>query len=270
MNIEHISISRSQTFDSCKQNYKYRYHLKTVSPEPEPPFFNFGKIVHKIIEIHTLSKGKKNLQEIITDVTNGNIFLEDAVYNEQNQLVKEGKKADILSTEYKNKLIRMIKHYSTYSQRIGFEGQVEWKFDIDMDGKGRKMTGFIDRLIEKDGKYYIIDYKTTKPGKFRKDVNTIKKDLQLQTYAYVVASKLGIDPDKIKCFLFYLDDNKIIPAQYSSSVVYNVPNILLSKFIEIENTNPDTVVGNVSFSCNFCVYKSICPFKSFESRSIHR
>ena len=53
MNIEHISVSRKQCFDTCKAQYKYRYHLKIVSEEPTADHFTYGKIVHKVAENYT-------------------------------------------------------------------------------------------------------------------------------------------------------------------------------------------------------------------------
>ena len=50
MNIEHISVSRKQCFDTCKAQYKYRYHLKIVSEAPTADHFTYGKIVHKVAE----------------------------------------------------------------------------------------------------------------------------------------------------------------------------------------------------------------------------
>jgi ATP-dependent helicase/DNAse subunit B len=52
MNIEHISVSRYQVFVECKQKYKYRYHLAIKPDKPEPFYFTYGKIVHKIAEVN--------------------------------------------------------------------------------------------------------------------------------------------------------------------------------------------------------------------------
>src|SRR6185295_3062375 len=50
--IEHISISRESIWNECQYKYKYRYHLDLKPPE-EPIYFEYGKIVHKIIEDYT-------------------------------------------------------------------------------------------------------------------------------------------------------------------------------------------------------------------------
>ena len=63
MNIEHISVSRKQCFDTCKAQYKYRYHLKIVSEEPTADHFTYGKIVHKVAENYVEEKGKREKQQ---------------------------------------------------------------------------------------------------------------------------------------------------------------------------------------------------------------
>ena len=135
MLIEHISISRDGCFKECNQKYKFRYHLKTVSPVPEPIYFAFGKTIHRIIEEHTKAKGSLELSKVAKDVLTGKLELE------------HGKKAPRFDAEHQNKLIRMLGHYKRLTEKIGFDGEIEWGFDVDMDGQGRRMVGFIDRMI---------------------------------------------------------------------------------------------------------------------------
>ncbi len=260
MKIEHISISRESCFLECQQKYKFRYHLQTVTDEPEPFYFVFGKIVHKIIEEHTRAKGKKDLTSVTKSVLSGKVPLEPEIV-EKGVVIRPAKKAPRLDSEHQNKLIRMLRHYERMCEKTGFGGEIEWKFAIDMDGKGRKMTGFIDRLIiNKSNKAFILDYKTTKPGNFRKNARTIGKDLQLQCYAYVVNKECGIPVKDIEAALFYLDDNKVVPTKFKEDVVMQVPERLLARYKEIEELDAERVYGNVGNHCKRCDYRKICPF----------
>ena len=81
MNIEHISVSRKQCFDTCKAQYKYRYHLKIVSDEPTADHFTYGKIVHKIAESYVELKGKVKISQIAKDLLEGKFFLEGNSYS---------------------------------------------------------------------------------------------------------------------------------------------------------------------------------------------
>ena len=58
MKIEHLSVSRKQLWDQCNQAYKYKYHLRLASQEPEPEYFLYGKLVHKVAEEYVKNRNK--------------------------------------------------------------------------------------------------------------------------------------------------------------------------------------------------------------------
>jgi len=248
MHIEHISISREQTWNECQAKYRFRYHLKVIPEGPVPIYLTFGKIVHKVIEEHSRNKGEIPLAKITKEILAGNIELEP------------GLKAPKLEPEYKNKLVKHLEHYSRLVEKIGYDGEIEWKFKIDMDGKGRCMTGFIDRIIRKDDSFFLLDWKTTKPSFWRKDSRTITKDLQLQCYCYVVWKEFNVSPKNIQAALMFLDDNKLVPVRFSEKTLQSVPERLLKVYKEIENMPPDHVYGNVGAHCSRCDYAKQCVF----------
>ena len=67
LKINHISISRENTYYTCPQQYKYKYHLE-MRPEEEAPHFFYGKLVHKIIENYTLGRGLVDINDITSAV----------------------------------------------------------------------------------------------------------------------------------------------------------------------------------------------------------
>jgi len=77
MDIERISVTRKSIWDTCRQQYKYRYFLKLESPVPEPYYFEYGKIVHKIAEEYIANQGDVSLSEIRDAVINGEIEIEN-------------------------------------------------------------------------------------------------------------------------------------------------------------------------------------------------
>lgn len=254
MDINHISVSRKKCFDLCQQQYKYRYHLKVEAPGPEPFYFTYGTIVHKIAELYVKHRGELKIGDICLDILRGKIELED------------GRVCPAIPEDYKKKLQKHLKAIQNLTTRIGTEGIVEHNFRYDLDPPhGKHVTGFIDRLILKKDKAFIIDYKTTKRGKFRVNKESVVSDLQLRTYARVVQTEFGIKPENIKAALFYLEGENLIGCQYSEESLIAVENELKKAFYRIESANPDKVWGNVGWHCKNCDYANMCQFYKPES-----
>lgn len=253
MDIEHISVSRKSVIDQCDQSYKYKYHLRLTSPEPEPFYFVYGKIIHKIAEDYVEGKGDKVLSEVALDVLEGRIPLErDAttpVY------------APSLPVEYRKRMPNHLISLKKITDQIGFEGQLEYPFYEDLDPpNGKFLKGFIDRLVKKDDLWFILDYKTTKKGKWRKDTTTIKHDLQLRAYAKIVQKHFDVPAEKIRCALYYLEDAQLIAAQYDQESIDHSFVELLEAYNYIKELPPDKTVGNVGDHCYRCDFRKICPF----------
>jgi ATP-dependent exoDNAse (exonuclease V) beta subunit len=251
MNINHISISREGVYHTCPQKYKYQYHLQQISTEPTPIYFTFGKLLHRIIEEYTKSEGSKDIHLIKKSILSGELELEP------------GKKCPELDVSYLHKLTIHLANFMKLSDKIGFGGEVEYPFYIDLDVPNKRMLkGFIDRVILKDGNAFILDYKTTKASYWRKNPSTITKDLQLQCYCWVIMNHFKIAPKNIKAALYYLEDGLLVPACFGENTLSKVPERLVKVYKEIENANPDHVVGNVGNHCKFCDWRSKCPFYS--------
>jgi CRISPR/Cas system-associated exonuclease Cas4 (RecB family) len=249
MLIEHISISRHGVFTECEQHYKFKYHLKIPSPEPTPVYFDYGKIIHKIIEVYTLDRGKTDIGSIASKVLQGEIELE------------KGKKAPRLEAEYQRKLPEHLRSFMKLTEKIGTEGLVEWPFTYDLNPPNKHLlVGFIDRIIVKGDEYTLIDYKTTKKGPWRKTSKNITSDLQLQAYCRIVQKTFNVSADKIKAALYFLEGGELVGAKFSQKTLDHVENKLLQMYQEIKNKEPDHVRGNVGRHCKRCPYRMVCPF----------
>ena len=254
MNINHISVSRSKCYDLCQMQYKYRYHLKLASPVEEPFYFVYGTIVHKIAEMYVEEKGQRPIGEIANDIVRGKVEVEEH---------PDGTKkfCPPIPEEYSKKLQKHLRAIQNLTERVGSDGLVEHKFRYDLDPPNDKcVTGFIDRLILRGDKAFIIDYKTTKKGKWRVNSETVIEDLQLRMYARVVQREFGIAPENIKCALYYLEGENLIAAQYNEESLLEVEKFLLDAFRRIEKADPDKVWGNVGWHCKNCDYATVCPF----------
>lgn len=249
MEIEHISVSRFDIYQTCPQKYKYRYELKVTLDGPEPIYFAYGTIIHKIAEVYVQAKGQLLISEIASDVLNGKIPL-------------DGQRiAPPLPMEYRNKISSHLRAIKYITDKLGYDGELEYAFDYDLDPPNKKyFSGKIDRLIIKDGHCWIIDYKTSKMNSFRKNANTISSDLQLKGYARIAQKMFGIDPKNIKAALFYLEGSRLVPVQFSEKSLDDAEKLLLNAYNEIKHYDPNTVVGHVGDHCKRCDYFNICPY----------
>ena len=253
MLIEHISVSRKGVFEQCQQMYKFKYHLKTPSPVAEQFYFTYGKIIHKIAELYVENKEKVKISDICSDILTKKIPFDE--YGDDKFYAPE------LPPEYKSRLKNHLFHIANLTSKIGTEGFLEWEFNYDLDPPNNKIIkGFIDRLFEKNGQYFILDYKTTKSSFYRKDKTTIKKDLQLNMYARIVQKTFNVDAKNITAALYYLDEGQLVSTGFNNQYIEQVEKEVLNSYNEIAAFNPDKVMGSVSQQCFRCDYHTICPF----------
>lgn len=259
MNIEHISVSRLGCWDQCQEQYKFKYHLKTPSPFPEPIYFAYGKTLHKIAEEYVERGDPDQWHTIIAEVMSGQIELEP------------GKFAPELNAEYKKKLGSHLINLRAFINKIGLEGvksHVEYKFKYDLNPPHEFLaTGFIDRIIEKNGKFFIIDYKTTKKGPWRKNATTVLKDLQLRMYCKVVQRDFGVKAEDIRAYLFYMDSGKgdLVGAKYSQAAIDEAETEMREAYRQIVTFPAEAARGNVGEHCRRCDFRDLCKFRNSPS-----
>ena len=262
MNINHISVSRKKCYDQCSQQYKYRYHLKIPRPGEEPFYFTYGSIVHRVAEVYVQNGGELNIGEIANDLLRGKIVYE---VHDGEEIMCPNKE---MPEDYAKKFQRHLKNLKAFTDKIGTGGITEKKFHYDLDHPNKKFaTGFLDRLILKGDQAFIIDYKTTKKGKFRVTKETVKHDLQLRMYARVIQREYGLKAENIKAALFYLEGSNLIACQYSDESLQKAEQDLLEAHITIEQADPDQVWGKVGWHCKNCDYAEMCPFYTPSSKA---
>lgn len=254
MEIEHISVSRDNTAKQCPLQYKFKYHLKLKPTEPEPFHFIYGKIVHFIAEEYVKNKGERTISEITLDVLQHRLPIEEGVY------------APALPKEYRPRLPKHLNAIKAITEQIGMDGELEYGFRYDLDPpNGKFIKGFIDRLIRRNKEWFILDYKTTKKGKWRKDQNTILHDIQLRMYARVVQKEFNVPAENIRAALFYLDDGELVAAKFSQESIEEAERYLLDSYNTIAEMPAETAPANVGSHCHFCQFKSACPFYKSDS-----
>jgi CRISPR/Cas system-associated exonuclease Cas4 (RecB family) len=207
-------------------------------------------VVHKIAEEFVKCGGKQSIGDICQQVMRGKILVED-----HKPIVPQ------LSPEYTRKLQKHLRSIQKLTEQIGFDGETEWEFSYDLDPPHEKLlVGFIDRLIIRGDKAFVIDYKTTKKSKWRTNKATVVRDLQLRTYARMVQKHFKIAPQNIKAALYFLEGEELVAASFSEASLALVEADLLEDYNNISQADPTKVWGNVGNHCKFCDYRSICPF----------
>jgi CRISPR/Cas system-associated exonuclease Cas4 (RecB family) len=253
MEIEHISVSRKGVWDTCSCQYRYKYHLKVPSPIEEPFYFTYGKIVHKIAEEYVRGQGEITLKEVCDGVLGGEILIQE--YG--GELIAAPK----LPAEYKKRLPGHLRSIESLENSLEFQGELEVPFDYDLDPPHKRMfVGVIDRLVDRDGKIFILDYKTTKKGKWRKNRKTIKSDLQLRAYARVMQKQRGIKAEDISAALYYVEGGDLIDTQFTEESLESAEQELYNAYLRIEEKDPARAWGTIGRHCDRCEYNSICPF----------
>lgn len=247
-----MSVSRNQVWELCRLQYKYKYHLRLDSLEPEPFYFVYGKIVHKIAQEYIIRKGESTLAEIAKSVLAGEIPIEEANGNPVY--------APPLWPDYRDRLGGHLGAIRRLTEKLGFDGYTEYNFKYDLDPPNEKfLVGFIDRLFQKGDNWYVIDYKTTKPGSYRKTAKTVVDDIQLRCYAKVVQRNFNVPAENIKTALYYLEGANLIGAQFTQASLDTVENDLKKAFLEIEAIQENDAWGNVGDHCTRCGWRKICP-----------
>lgn len=255
MNITHLSVSRKSVWDECKKKYHFKYHLKIDPQEEEPFYFTYGKIIHKIAEEYVKEKGQINIKEISVNVLDGSIPLQ---INENNEKIIAPKE---IPFEYKIKMNSHLGSLVKITNETGFDGELEWNFKYDLDSPNQKnVVGFIDRLINRKNNYFILDYKTTKRGNWRKNSKTIKSDLQLMTYARIVQKNFNVPAENISAALYYLEGGNLVSTKFSQKSLDHAEKILKECYDEIKDYEPEKVWGNIGDHCKRCEFRKICPF----------
>ena len=244
-----MSVSRSNCFEQCQQQYKFKYHLKTIPDRPEQIYFTYGKIVHSAAEFFVEGKGQRKIREIVDDIMSGELEFEGS------------EKIYMLDADYRRKLYEHTAFIEKFTEKVGYEGEIEHEVKYDLNPPNNKIfLGYIDRLIIKGNQAIILDYKTSKDNSYRKTKTTIKSDLQLCAYALYVHEHFNIAPENIQAALVYLENPAIVNTNFTKKRLDDTKDILKKTYHIIENIDPDKVVGNVGYHCRRCDFNDKCAF----------
>ena len=183
---------------------------------PDSPFQEINEIVGKTQKFTFENFG-----------TIAHAYMESAIKNTEKP---DFSAKEISGLEEKTEYIKVIDRICRQMQKTFIESEIgkaaknsAWKkTEYEFRGTiGTKIIGGIIDLVFKnaDGTYTIIDYKTNQ---------TIQPEIyeaQLGCYKKVIADMLQIEPEKIRCYLYYLRFGKLVEIKNEISLK-NIENLI--------------------------------------------
>ena len=244
------SHSKLGTFQQCKQKYKFQY-VDKVKVESKDTIETFlGGLVHK-----TLEKLYKDLkfQKLNTKEELLNFFKEcwNKEFNDKILIVKK----DYKKENYFEMGIKFIsdyyEHYKPFNNLTTLGIETEYRLELD-DGNSYHVR--MDRLsCDKDGNYYVCDYKTNNQLKPQEELD---EDRQLAMYSLWVKNNFN-DCKNVKLVWYFLAFDKEMISERNEEQLLNLKLDVQNIIKEIESCNNfPTTVSNL---CDWCAYKSLCP-----------
>jgi len=261
--VDKLAVTKFKTYLNCPYQFYLKQEKKFPSDElhRELPAYEFGNIVHKVLEIFGESQlsNSENFHEIQT-------FLKKLVDDEiEKRFGKNPHPAILLQTDSMISRLNVFAFKQVEIAKLGWEIiDTEKKFEFELDGY--KINGKIDRIDELHTQKFIIDYKTGKinGGNIHTDHYNSKKekwkDLQLPLYAFwgreifkklpeVGYFAISKKTSEIGLFKYELDDAIIDDAIKTAKEI-------LKKI----NSNDKDIFKRTDnyYNCTYCDYKKIC------------
>lgn len=252
-----FSHSKIGTFEACKLQYKFAY-IDKIKVEAEDTIETYlGIRVHEALEkLYRNKRFEKSttLEELLTYYNK--IWEEN--WKDSIIIVKKDYTAD----NYRKMGERMLTDY--YSRHKPFDqGRIiglETQDFLPLDEQSKyKFHIRIDRLMDMgDGLYEVHDYKT---GSSLSKQEELDKDRQLAMYSQWVRQNFK-DFKKVRLVWHFLAFDKEMDSYRTSEELENLRKEIFSRIQEIETT--EDFPANVSWLCDWCLYKPICPMWKHE------
>jgi putative RecB family exonuclease len=249
------SHSKIGSFETCPLQYKFAY-IDRVKVEAEDTIETFlGSRVHEALE--KLYRDKRferllSLEELL-------IYYDKIWYEKWKDSIIIVKK-EYTADNYRQMGARYLTDY--YNRHKPFEqGRViglETQDFLSLDGEGKyKFHIRIDRLMDMGkGIYEVHDYKT---GSTLPKQDELDQDRQLAMYSLWVRQNFK-DFQKVRLVWHFLAFDKEMDSYRSKEQLDELKKETLAQIRKIEAAKE--FPANVSWLCDWCLYRSICPMWS--------
>lgn len=252
-----FSHSKIGAFETCKLKYKFSY-IDKIKVEAEDTIETYlGGMVHEALEkLHRDKRFEKlmTLEELLAYYNK----LWEENWKDSIIIVKK----DYTPDNYRKMGERMLADY--YNKHKPFDqGRIiglETQDFLPLDEQGKyKFHIRIDRLMDMGaGLYEVHDYKT---GSSLSKQEELDKDRQLAMYSQWVRQNFK-DFKKVRLVWHFLAFDKEMDSYRTKEELENLREEILSQIADIEST--EDFPANVSWLCDWCLYKFICPMWKHE------
>jgi putative RecB family exonuclease len=243
------SNSKLGTFLQCRYKYKLQY-IDKIKTDIESIEAFMGKLVHQ-----TLEKLYKDLQ--FQKINSKKELLEyfDKIWDEEWHdkvfIVKEDYNAENYRQMGRKFISDYYEHYKPFDEWKTIAIETQDFFPLD---NGNQYHIRIDRLAcDKDGHYYICDYKTNNQLKAQEELD---EDRQLAMYSLWVKQKYP-DAKSVKLVWYFLAFDKEMVSERNDEQLERLKADTEELIKEIEEC--EEFPTNVTSLCDYCPYKPQCP-----------
>ena len=189
--MSHVSYSEIKTWNECPHKHKLQY-VDKIDGFKGNLHTAFGTAIHSVCEHgllnEDLDREKHFLEEFAKELVSLKEKEVEVDMTLHNQMM--GQYEPIVSS-FRDELDNYFEDCEVVS--------TEEKLYEDIEGHDLKFKGFIDLVVKtKDGKYHILDWKTTSWGWDSRRRSDKIVNYQLTLYKYFWAKKHGIPLDKIE------------------------------------------------------------------------
>jgi DNA helicase-2/ATP-dependent DNA helicase PcrA len=237
VNVNRLSYSQIDTFQTCPLKYKFRYLFKIPSPSPHAA--NFGSSVHNTLNefYQQLQKGTTATLELLHELYEKN-WIPSGYDNKGHELAR------------KKKGLEILERFFEQEKRSGLIIPVYLERSFHLKIGTLAFTGRIDRIDKlADGTYEVIDYKTGSS----KRKSDLKKDLQLSLYALACQEVFKIPVQKLS--LYFLEDASKISTTRTAEDLEEVRGEFEKLAGELKTSNFE---ANPDDHCRYCEFRVLC------------
>jgi len=242
-NIEILKLSASsmKTYDQCPRKYYYNYIEKQERKQWD--HFDLGNLCHRTLEIFHqiyMSEGteKRTLSKLMSYSFSEARKEFDGINN-------------ILLAEAKDLVQGYLKSVS--KEGMPLVKGVETSFNVTLEND-ILVRGFLDRIdVLKDGRFHIVDYKTTKNTKYLDPFQLLIYGLWLKNeYPHIDNFKAS--------YILLRHGSKLKSYDFNTEDIEKCKKKII-KYAESINTsmNEDSWIPIPGPLCNWCDFQSICP-----------
>lgn len=261
-----ISHSQSQTWLSCEKKWEYSY-VDLLTPKAKKKTYELGTLFHELTAVYD--------QFLQQGVPAGDKFAWDRVAQYANEDWPTGKILDELELYHAALLAtkRYIMEHSFIQDKYVTVLGVEDHFEIEQTTpKGRlfKIQGYIDRFHKEEGKYWLLDRKTSRTGKHYTD-NQILMDPQLLLYAAIYREMgfdiFGVAIDSVSTYPYknYMGENisklmkriRSYRSDHEMKFVFKHYGEIVDQILDKRDAG-GPFVRNLSRECSYCQYQELC------------